>query len=333
MIYLTFSVDNLSSVLQAFDRIQIRRYLGEGTPITPITDLVALTEYTTVSGTDEISNRKGVSDVLLLNDYTQYYFTEDKGESDDWYISRYYHIGTGSTSGWSDPILGEAGDLFYSPDFPPEISYGSSDQMVIDRIRLYIGDPIRLRRDHGAEAASSIHSDGKVYELSEKGWPVFINMGGIQFTETTDVTVNGYRFLKFNTYIDETCVTCSGIINLCGEEITKEITNGVDIWYYTFRNSDRQIMEVYDNCPPPVGLTTTTANGEAYMLQTAVDLVSQELFEDGNEDGAVIRDEGSFYDPGLGQATRLELLKRLQKRLDALTRSLVLSGISGVLID
>jgi hypothetical protein len=190
-----------------------------------------------------------------------------------------------------------------------------------------------LRREFGAEALSSIHPDGRVYAMDEKGWPVSINMGGKQFTKTSDVSVNGYRFLRFNTYIDETCVTCSGITNLCGEEITKEITNGPDIWLYTFRNSDRQIMECYDSCPPPVGLTTITSNSEAYMLQTAINLVNQELLEDSTEDGSKIRDEGTSYDPTVGQTTKLELLKRLQKRLDDLIRSLILTGISGVLID
>lgn len=333
MINLTFSVDNLDSVLQVFNRIRIRRYIGTGTPDTPVTNIIALTDYATISGTDVVSSRENVSDIKLLSGYTQYYYTDFTGESNDWYISSYYNTGTGSSSGWADPILGDAGDLFYNPLFPPEISYGSADQLIIDRIRLYIGDSIGLSREYGEEALSSIHSDGSVYELDEKGWPVSINMGGVQFTETSDVTVNGYRFLKFNTYIDEICVTCSGITNLCGEEITKEITNGVDIWMYTFRNSDRQIMESFDSCPPPVGLTTTTSTSEAYMLQTAINLVSQELFEDSVEDGATIRDEGSLYDPESGQTVRLELLKRLQKRLDDLVRSLILTGISGVLID
>jgi hypothetical protein len=69
------------------------------------------------------------------------------------------------------------------------------------------------------------------------------------------------------------------------------------------------------------------------MLQTAINLASQELFEDSTEDGAIIRDEGSSYSPEVGQTTKLELLKRLQKRLDDLIRSLILTGISGVLID
>lgn len=335
MIHLTFSVDDLDSVLSVFNRIRIRRYIGTGTgiPETPVTDLIAFTDYTTISGIDTISSREGVSDVALLAGYNQYYFTDPTGKANDWYISSYYDTDSGSMSGWSDPVLGEAGDLFYNPLFPPEISFGTADQLIIDRVRLYIGDPINLRREFGDEALSSIHSDGKVYSMDEKGWPVSINMGGVQFTETSDVTVNGYRFLKFNTYIDETCVTCSGIINLCGEEIIKEITNGVDIWYYTFRNSDRQIMESFDSCPPPVGLTTITANSEAYMLQTAVNLVAQELFEDSVEDGAQIRDEGTLYNPESGQNVRLELLKRLQKRLDDLIKSLILGGISGVLID
>jgi hypothetical protein len=302
-------------------------------PDTPVTDVLAFSEYVTVTGIDVVSNNTERDYIALHGSYNQYYFTDADGSASDWYISRYYSSSTDATSGWSDPVLGEPGDIFNNPQFPVEVVYGTSDQMIIDRIRLYIGDPKGLRREYGDEALSSIHSDGKTYEMDEKGWPAYINMGGVQFTETSQVTVNGYRFLRFSSYIDETCTTCTGIVNLCGEDITKEVTNGVDIWYYTFRHSDREIMEAYDNCPPPPPLTSTTATSQAYMLQTAIDLVTQELWEDATEDGAKIADEGSTYDPSPGLDVREDLLDKLKKQLDDLVRILMLQGISGVLID
>jgi hypothetical protein len=169
--------------------------------------------------------------------------------------------------------------------------------------------------------------------MDEKGWPAYINMGGMQFTDTDNPSVNGYRFLRFQQYIDDVCTECVTYSGTCGEDVVKEVTHGVDIWYYTFRNSDRQIMEAYDNCPPPSPLTSTTATAEAYMLQTSIDLLRGSLWEDATEDGASIRDEGSHYDPSPGLDTRRQLLADLQKRLDDLIKAVMLSGITGVLID
>jgi hypothetical protein len=179
---------------------------------------------------------------------------------------------------------------------------------------------VGLRREYGETAASSIHTDNVTYEMDEKGWPASISVSGTSMTNSTDPVVNGYRFLVFDNDISNTIwVGC--------------IEYGIDIWYYTFRWSDREIMEAYDNCPPPVGLTTATATAEAYMLQTAVELLYSEVWEASVEDGAVITDEGSRYDPSPGLDTRKSLLDNLQKKLDKLIQSLLLTGISGVLID
>jgi hypothetical protein len=333
MISLTFTVDDINTVLTVFDTIQIRRYTGTGTPESPVTDLVAFSEYTTVSGHDVINGTEGVSVVGLRSDFSQYYFTDPDGEASDWYISRYYSSSTGSISGWSDAILGEPGDLYYDPVYPVEIEYGSADQIIINRIRRLTGDPIGLRREYGEEALSSIHADGKTYELDEKGWPTYVTMGGKSYVSTSNPSINGYRFLRFNEFIDEVCTTCTGIVTTCGDEIYKEVTEGVDIWYYTFRHSDREIMEAYDNCPPPPGLTTDTATSESYMIYTAIDLLRQELWEDATEDGAALKDEGSHYDPEPGLKVRKALLDDLKKRLKDVVDASKLLRTGGYRLD
>ena len=333
MISLTLTIDNLTSVLQIFDKIQIRRYAGEGIPDMDVTDEIVMTEYTTVSGLDVISSREGVSDILLSSAYSQYYYTDYSGESESWYTSRYYSSSTGSYSGWADPVLGERGDLYYNPVFPPEVKYGTEQQLIIDRIRILTGDPIGLRREFGEDALSSVHSDGKVYELDERGWPSFVTMGGKSFNSTSNPNVNGYRFLKFTEHVDSVCITCSGIINVCGDEIQKEIVNGVDIWYYTFLKSDREIIEAYDNCPMPISLMSSNVTTEAYILQTSIDLVRSNLLNDSIEDGANISDEGSKYDPEGGLKIRKELLDDLKIRLKDLVKTLIFSNMEGVLID
>ncbi len=333
MISLTITIDDITGVTSIFDTVQLRIWTGSGIPDTPVTDLIALTEYVTISGIDVINDRTDVSNVLISTDYYQYYFTDPDGYANDWYISRYYNSTTDGTSGWSAPIQGDPGDLYYNPQFPPEIAYGTSDQLIIDRIRLWTGDPLGLRREYGEEALSSIHTDGKTYEMDETGWPAYINMGGVQYTSTDNPSVNGYRFLRFQDYIDDVCQSCVTYSGTCGEDVVKEVVNGIDVWYYTHRFSDRQIMAAYDNCPPPTPLTTETANAEVYMLQTSIDLLRMELWEDATEDGAVVKDEGSTYDPSGGLAIRKALLDDLTKRRDALVKALQLTGITGVLVD
>lgn len=311
MIRLTFTVDNINTVIQVYNRIQVQRSSTEGGT------------YSTIGGLGPISLYGGTS-TYTLDDAT--------GVSTDWYISRYYSTSTGYYSEWSSPVLGETGDIFYNPLYPEEISYGTAQQLTINRIRRLIGDPIGLKRIFGEEALAYIHPDSKTVELPTTGWPASVIMDGINFNDLSNPSVNGYKYLRFNSIIGdicEDCVTYSG----CGEELEKIIPYGVDIWYYTFRHSDRQIMEAYDNCPPPPPLNTNTANSEAYMLQTAIDLLRQELWEDMVEDGASIRDDTTSYNPEPGLKLRKQLLDDLEKKLEKLVKILMLSGITGVLVD
>lgn len=334
MISLTITIEDLTGVLEVFDTVQILKWLGTtGSPLEPVTDVMALTEYTAISGTDVINSRTDVSDVLLSPSYYQYYFNDANGYAYDWYISRYYDSETGTKSGWSSPMQGETDEIYMSAKYPAEVNYSASDQLTINKIRLWIGDPINLRREYGEDAVSYVHTDGKTYELPETGWPAYINMGGVQFVSTNNPTVNGYKYLRFKTYINDLCtdhVTYSGI---CNQDVFKDVVSGIDMWYYTFRNSDKQIMTTYNNCLPPFPLTTANATPEAYMLQTAIDILRKELLEDATEDGASIRDSETNYNPEPGLRLRKDLLDDLQKKLDKLIKSLTLLSITGVLID
>jgi len=316
MISLTFTVDNVDTVLQIYDQIEVIKYTGtDAQPETPVGDVIALTDWVVVSGTG--SNVP----ISLSSGQSQYQAYDTSGTASNWYSSRYSSSTDSSVySGWTDPILGEAGDLYYNPLFPAEIDYGSTDQMIIDRIRVLIGDPKGLNREVGEPETASIMDNNKTYYLEEKGWPVSITMNGKQFTDIGNPTINGYRYLTFKEDISKP-VTISGV------------TYAVDVWYYTFRNSDRQIMAVYESTPPPAGLTTSTATTEVYILAAAVDLVRSELLLDANEDGALVADEGSKYNPTPGLDARRRLLNDLNKKLSDLIHSLKMGGITGVLID
>ena len=295
MIHLSFQVENIVSVLLVYNQIQVQSSSTEtGT-------------FTYVSGAG--------FPIILISGQTLYEVDDATGVSSTWYKSRYYSSLTEVASAWSDPILGEAGTLCYDPTYPDEVAYGTSDKLTIDRIRRLCGDPIGLRREHNEK--DNIHEGNLVYQLDEKGWPAVVTVGDTTYTSTSNPTINGYRYLKFS----------NDITTLSGVDLD------INIFYYTFRNSDREIMESYDNCPPPQGLTTTTANSESYMLQVAIDLLMQELWEDATEDGAIIKDDVSSYDPKGGQMIRNDLIDKLQKRLDNLVKTLILCGIGGVRID
>jgi hypothetical protein len=264
--------------------------------------------------------------ISLTTGVSSYDAVDSTGTSEHWYRSRYYSSTvSGTVSGWSDAVKGSAADLFYDPCRAQELTdITSEEELVIEEIRRLIGDPKDVRREYGEDAASSIHPDGMTYELDEKGWPLCITMGGEQYIDSTNPTINGYRYLIFEECINTTEVVCSG---------TCDNTRGVDIWYYTFRWSDRQILEAYNDCPPPPPLTAANATSYSYVLYTAKRLLGSENWHDAIEDGAVITDEGTRYDPSPGFDFRSDLLDDLNKQLDDLIKSLILSGIEGVRVE
>lgn len=314
MITVTITVENVNTILSIYNQVQLQRADEEnGT-------------FTTVSG---------LGPITLLANVTAYSEVDDTGDSTNWYRSRFYSTSTYSASAWSDPVLGEPGDIFYNPLFPPEIDYSLEELRVIERIRRLIGDPIGLRREYGEDTQSSIHPDGKTYEMDERGWPCSIhvpeydtdcdiccvsNLNMVAHNDPVDPTVNGYRYLRFTEALPDP-VTISGI------------HYGTDIWYYHFRHSDREIMDAYENQPAPSPLTTATANAEVYMLATSIELLEGELWEDSTEDGAVIKDEGTLYDPSPGLKVKEDMLKALRKKLDNLIKALQMPFVAGVRID
>jgi len=311
-IRLTVIVDNISQVIQVYDRIEIQRDTDES-----MSNASLLTDLGVVNG--------NLGYIILDIGTTYYYAVDSTGTSDNWYQSRYFNSTTsGVQSGWSEAVRGEGADLFYDPCYPPEISMTDAEKLVVDEIRLLIGDPKDVNREYGEDAASSIHPDGMTYEFDEKGYPLCITMGGVQYNTTANPTINGYRYLIFESCINTIEVVCSG---------TCDNTRGVDIWYYVFRHSDRQILEAYNASPPPPPLTAANATTQAYVLYTSKRLLQQENWHDAIEDGASITDEGSRYSPQPGFDFRKALLDDLNKQLDDLVQSLVMKGIEGVRVE
>ena len=310
MIHLSFFVEDISSVIKVYNQIEVQSSDSEAGV------------FTSVSGVD--------FPIWLYSSQTTYTTDDPDGSADTWYRSRYGCSNSGGdstcrtngcageTSSWSDPVLGDAGLICYSVTYPVEVGYGTSEQLVIDRIRRLVGDPVGLKREYNEQ--DNIHEDGKVYEFSEKGWPCSININVTTYNSTSNPAVNNYRYLKFS----EDITTLSGV------------DLKVDVFYYTFRHSDREIMETYNTAYPPSPFTISTATSEVYMLQTAITLLGQGIIENSVEDGAIITDESSKYDNTKAIQFKIDMLDRLQKRLDAISDTVgpsLLRNITGVLID
>lgn len=318
MATLTINVSNIPGVLSLYSKVQIKHYTGSDTP-PEILDLSYYEDLAT--GIDIVNSRTDVSDVNLNLTYSQYYFEDPLGTDSDYYISRYSNSDDTVYSAWSLPIQASSDGFDYNPLFPSEVQYSAADNLVIKKLRLLVGDPTDLVRLHGEEDLPNLHSDRKVFELSDKGWPYSIRLFNTQYTSYTNPSVNGYKYLRFNTSIDSSVTTISGI------------DTTVDVWYTTFRFSDKQLMDAYDNCLPPSPLTTTNCTQDIYLMQTAYDLLSSEAWELAVGDGAEIADTRDTYNPASGLTARDKLLARLKKQLDDAVKARRFVGMGGVRID
>ena len=247
--------------------------------------------------------------VALVNGTSSYTYDDAVGTAYDWYKSQYANTvpppDPTSTSSWSDAVRGDEGTLFHNITYPPELELDSTDDTRVKKIRIYIGDQKEVVRDYVEECYSAVHDDGYTYELSQKGWPVYVSLNEMEKTSSSDPLVDGYRYLKF---IDE----------------ISTVTGTLDVYYYTFRWSNREILEHYNNAMIPPGLTSSTVTTDHMILQTSIDLLDAENWRDYIENGARIVDSDTTWDPGPGYRAREDAIKRLQKRLDDLVKQYIL---------
>ena len=248
-----------------------------------------------------------IGSVALNSSVSTYNYTDITGTADHWYRSKYTDVATapyGLESSYSDPVKGDIAELYHDVTYPQEVSLGTADETKVRKLRVLIGDVKELRREYQEECQSSVSEDRKTYELDQKGWPVYISLDDVDMTSSQDPYTDGYRYLTF-----------SGTI---GED------DSLDVWYYTFRWADREILEHYNDAMIPPGLTTTTVTSDHLIIQTAIDLLEAENWRDYIENGARIQDSDTEWDPSPGYRARESAIKRLQKRLDDLVKQYML---------
>jgi len=296
--------------------------------VTDIDTVVQLYQYIRLYRSDE---EEGTYDhlayITLLPSVTTYTYDDITGTTDYWYRSSYY--GNSGESSLSDPVQGISPALFHGITYPVEVEFDADQEIIIRKIRRYIGDFHRLSRMYLEDCASNscdfIHADEKTIELESKGWPVLVSLatvsGSEEKTSLTDPIVQGYKYLTFSGTLMN-----SGV---CDYDI-------IDIWYYTFKFSDREIYEAYGDAMIPANVPSASITSDHLILQAAISLLENMTSDDMVDDGAVINDDASKYDPSPGLAERAKTIKRLKAMLDELVDEVIkdqIIALTGVLID
>jgi len=295
MIQLTIYVDNIDVIIAIFTHIRL---------------------YTS---DEELGSYTHLAYIPLVAGKSVYAYSHVAGTSDTWYKSSYWSAA--QESSLSDPAHGAESQLFHYPTYQNEIDFSITEKNIVRKIRRYIGDLKGLSRLYlddidEYESSCSVHSDGYTVDLGEKGWPVYISINGDEKIFLSDPVVQGYQYLTF-----------SGTLN------NDEENDIINIWYYTFKFSDREIYEAYGDTMIPPGLTSSTVTQDHLILQASIDLLENMTSTDMIDNGAVVRDDQTMYDPSPGLLERNKTILRLKKMLDALIKQYMMSGLTGVLID
>ena len=297
MVKLTIEVANIDVVILNYDYIRV--YLSDS-------------EYGTYTLLGSIALRSGVST------YTYYDVT---GDTDSWYRSSYYNSVTFVESALSNAVHGLEPTIYHDPTYPVEYYFTSHEQLIIRRIRRLIGDFVGLKQVYstGDEFCTSIESDNHTIDLGDKGWPVYVSLDTVEYTSLDDPVVQGYQYLTFSGAL------ASGSENPL-----------INIWFYTFQFSDREIYEAYGDAMIPPLVPSSCVSEDHLVLQASIDLLENTLASDMMWDGATIRDDQTVYDPSPGLKEKSKLIDRLRKQLDGLVKECIKSsmlGLEGVLID
>lgn len=197
--------------------------------------------------------------------------------------------------------------------YEQEILLPGDNALIVDKIRILAGDKKQTIHDYISTCKSRLSDDGRTIEMSNKGWPKSIYWNGVEETNSSGVAVDGYRYLTFSGAIAE--------------------TDTIDMYYYSFRNSDTEIYNAYNNAMIPPGLTSSNVTVDHMTIQAAIDLLEAESWKFYSSEGVRIKEGDSSFDPAPGFVAREKAIGRLYQRLGDLINQYYMSNIEGVLVD
>jgi hypothetical protein len=264
--------------------------------------------------------------IPLASGQSAYEFVDRNGTTEHWYRTTFYDSNTPAESTYSSSFKGTYKDTdFELVSYDVEALYTNNDHLVIDKIRTLTGDRKEIVRDYVSPVSgySSISEDGYTHSLSNpRGWPVSVTLDGNLFTSKEEPRVNDYQFVTFSGSLIN---TTSGIL---------------DIWYYNFRFSDSEILNVYNALVPPAPLTEEQVTFELAILCAAIEILSGELRLAGVTSGtevAIFEEIRINPKGGLDNRTNdlAALLKQKKDIIDAIIADGLegINGLYGVLID
>jgi len=253
-----------------------------------------------------------VFDTITLTGVISYTSCDLTGTPATYYKVQYSNSISMVTSVFSDPAQGTGNFSEYSvPEstatYPPEVALSTQDREIVESIRVTVGDFGLIERDfYDASDANSqyacaaqISSDKCTWELIEfKGWPQRVRLDGEDKTSLQDPQVLGYRYLTFSG--GDSC-----------------ITGTLDIFYNSFRFSDREILLAYDranNLLVSCGLDETQITTAMLIMQAAILLLEGELRE-AQQKSVMIRDGDTTYDNSRTIMARTEDLNDLKQKI------------------
>ncbi len=250
-----------------------------------------------------------------------------------YYKAQYYNSSTMISSVFSE-VAQETGIFseYTVPEstatYPPEIALSDDDREIVESIRITLGDSGLIERDlycasdpqSNAACGSQIDPAGCTWEMLEwKGWPQKVLLNGIEKTDINDPQVIGYRFLSFSG--TEPCITGS-----------------LDVYYNSFRFSDREILMAYDrarNLLVTCGLSEDRITTEMRIMQAAILLLEGEIREV-SQGAFKIVDGDTTYDNSAMIRSRTDDLADLKRKIDYLVecaRYASAYDIEGVRVD
>jgi len=258
---------------------------------------------------------------VLDVDVTYYNFEDATGTSSSWYKTSYYDSvllveSTLSTASKGIEVELEHVDITY----PEEISMTSSDHYHVGRIRHYIGDNKKIVRDYVSPNCTSgyqnISQDGETYQLENRGWPLRVEKDSVSYASTSNPYVTDYSYVTFSGTLIS---TVSGVL---------------DVWYESFRHSDREILKIFNTSPNPPNVASSAVTTEMQRLISAISIIREELVQlMGETSGSFTLTGELSYNPEPLLRQKRALLADLQKKLDELIDEAISANITGVRID
>jgi len=250
-----------------------------------------------------------------------YNFEDTTGTSSSWYKTSFYDSTTPAESSLSTATKGIEVELEHVDiTYPDEITLTSVDQYNLGRIRHYIGDPKKVLRDYVSSSCTSgyqnVSGDGQTYKLDNRGWPLRVEKDSVSYTSSSNPYVTDYSYLTFS-----------------GTEIST-VSGVIDIWYESFRHSDREILKIFNTTPNPPNVSSSSVTDEMLRLYASISILREELTQlMGETSGSFTLVGEMSYNPEPLLRQKRQLLKDLEDQLDTLIDEAKVANITGVRID